>query len=62
MAAKDKKVELTEVFIKLLVTFLEPSETSKMELLVKIVNSIKPLITKGSILDVWLGSKYTSVF
>ena len=44
--------------------FLESSQTSKMEPFVKIVNSIKLLIifTKGFILDVWLGSKYTPVF
>ena len=44
--------------------FLEPSQISKMELFVKIVNSIKPLtiFTKVLILDIRLGSKYNSVF
>ena len=64
MVAKAKKVKLTEACIKLLVVFLETSEISKMELFMKIVNSIKPLtiFTKGFILDVWLGSKHTSLF
>ena len=46
MAAKAKNVDLTKTFIL--------SQTFKMELFVKIVNSIKLLIifTKGSILDV----------
>ena len=54
IAAKAKKVELREVFIKILVAFLETSETSKMQLFVKLVNRIKPLtiFTKGFILDV----------
>ena len=40
----------------------EPSQTSTMEHFVKIINSLKPLIIfiKSSILDVWLGSEYTS--
>ena len=39
--------------------YLEPIQTSKIELFVKIVNSLMPLtiLTKSSILDVWLGSK-----
>ena len=54
MAAKAKNVELAEAFIEALVTFLEPSQTSKMELFVKIINGIKLLtiFTKSSILDV----------
>ena len=53
-----------KLLLKLLVAFLEPSETSKMELYVKIVNDIKLLtiFTESSILDFWMGSKYTSVF
>ena len=43
-------------------TDLQSSQTSKMELFAKIVNGWKPLFifTKGSILDLWLGSEYTS--
>ena len=55
MAAKAKKIELTEAFIEaFLVRFLEPSQTSKIEPFVKIVSSIKLLtiFTKGFILDV----------
>ena len=54
MAAEAKKAKLTQGFSKLSVAFLEPSELSKMELFVKIVDYIKPLtvFTKGSILDV----------
>ena len=53
-----------KLLLKLLVVLLEPGETSKMELFVKIVNNIKLLtiFTKSSILDIWMGSKYTSVF
>ena len=40
MAAKAKNVELTEAFIEVLVGFLEPSQTSEMELSVKIVNAL----------------------
>ena len=40
MAAKAKNVELTEAFIEALVAFLEPSQTSEMELFVKIVNAL----------------------
>ena len=42
--------------------YLEPIQTSKMELFVKIVNSLMPLtiLTKSSILDVWLSSKNTT--
>ena len=49
--------------LKLLVAILLPSQASKMEQFVKIVNGIKLLtvFTKSSILDVWMGSKYTSV-
>ena len=40
----------------------EPSQKSKMELFAKIINGLKLLniLTKGSILDIWLGSEYTS--
>ena len=53
-----------KLLLKLLVTFLKPSQTSKMEIVVKIVNGNKLLtiFKKSSILDVWMGSKYTSVF
>ena len=39
--------------------YLEPIQTSKMELFLKIVNSLTPLtiLTKSSILDVWPGSE-----
>ena len=39
-----------------------PSRASNMELLAKIVNGWKPftVFAKSSILDVWLGSEYTS--
>ena len=45
-----KYFEKTEVY-------LEPIEISKMELFVKIINSLMPLtiLTKCSIVDVWLG-------
>ena len=41
-----------KLLLKLLVTFLEPSQTSKMELFAKIVNGIKLLtiFTNSSIL------------
>ena len=41
-----------KLFLKLLVTFLEPSQTSKIELFVKIVNGNKLLtiLAKSSIL------------
>ena len=40
-------------------SYLEPSQLSKMKLFAKIVNSFQPLtiLAKGSILDVWLGSE-----
>ena len=43
-----------KLLLKLLVVLLEPDETSKMELFVKIVNNIKLLtiFTKSSILDI----------
>ena len=43
-----------KLLLKLLVVLLEPSETSKMELFVKIVSDIKLLtiFTKSSILDI----------
>ena len=43
-----------KLLLKLLVVLLEPGETSKMELFVKIVNNIKLLtiFTKSSILDI----------
>ena len=49
--------------LKLLVAILQPSQASKMEQFVKIVHGIKLLtvFTKSSLLDVWMGSKYTSV-
>ena len=52
MAAEAKKVKFTEACIMLLVAFLETSEISKIELFLKIVNSIKLLtiFTKGIIL------------
>ena len=64
MDAKAKKVKLTETFIEAFSGIFRTSQTSKMELFVKIFNSIKPLtiFAKGSILNVWLSSKYTSVF
>ena len=54
MAAKAKKLNSQKLLLKLLVAFLEPSQTSKMEPFVKIVKSIKLLIifAKGFILDV----------
>ena len=54
MAAKAKNVELKKLLLKIFVAFLEPSQTSKMEFFVKIVNGIKLLtmFTKSSILDV----------
>ena len=53
-----------ELLLELLVLFSEPGQTSKMELFVKIVNSIKLLTisTKSFNLDTWMGSKYTSSF
>ena len=64
MATKAKNVELTEAFIEALVVLLQPSQTSKMEHFLKIVSGIKLLtiFIKRSILDVSVGSKYTSVF
>ena len=58
------KLNLQKLLLKLLVEVLETNQTSKMELFVKIVNAIKSLtiFTKGFILDVWMGFKYTSVF
>ena len=43
--------------------YSEPSQTSKMELCVKLVNSLQPLtlFLKNSILDVWLGCEYASI-
>ena len=54
MAAKAKKLNSQKLLLKLLVAFLEPSQTSMMEPFVKMVDSIKLLIifTKGFILDV----------
>ena len=43
MAAEAKNVESQKLLLKLLVAFLEPSQTSKIELFVKIVNGIKLL-------------------
>ena len=42
--------------------YLEPYQTSKMEIFAKIANAWKPLIifAKCSILDVWEGSEYAS--
>ena len=42
----------------------QPSQTSKMELLAKIVNSwnLLTISAKTYILDVWLGSEYACVF
>ena len=42
--------------------YLEPLQTSKLELFAKIVNGFKPLtvFSKSSILDVSSGSKYAS--
>ena len=47
-----KYLQMTEVY-------LEPIQTSKIELFVKTVNSLMPLtiLTNCSILDAWLGSK-----
>ena len=58
------KLNLQKLLLKLLVEVLETNQASKMELFVKIVNGIKSLtiFTKGFILDVWMGFKYTSVF
>ena len=44
--------------------YSETSQTSKMEILLKIVNVINSLtfFAESSILDVWLGSKYESVY
>ena len=41
----------------------EPYQTSKTKLFAETVNSWKPLtiLVKSSILDVWLGSEYTTV-
>ena len=49
---KLKMLNSQKLFLKLLVTFLEPSQTSKMELFVKIVNGNKLLtiFAKSSIL------------
>ena len=53
-----------KLLLELLVLFSEPGQTSKTELFVKIVNSIKLLtiFTKSFNLDTWMGSKYTSAF
>ena len=50
---KLKRLNSQKLLFKLLVVLLEPSQTSKMETFVKIVNSIKLLtiFTKDSILD-----------
>ena len=42
--------------------YLEPSQTSKMELFMKTVNDFQLLTNyaKSFVLDVWLGSQYTS--
>ena len=54
MAAKTKILNAKKLLLKLLVAFSELSQTSKMELFVKIVNGIKLLtiFTKSCILDV----------
>ena len=44
MAAKAKKLNSQKLLLKLLVAFLEPSQTSKMQPFVKMVASIKLLI------------------
>ena len=64
MAAKAKNVNSQKLLLKHLVAFLELSQTSKIDVFVILVNVIKLLtiFTKSSILDVWMGSKYTSVF
>ena len=51
-----------QVIYHWLILLLELNQTSKMKFFVKIANGSKPLTisTKGSILDVWLGSKYVS--
>ena len=42
----------------------EPSQTSNMDLFAKIINGWKTLtiFAKRSILDIWLGSEYASVW
>ena len=56
---KLKMLNSEKPLLELLVAFLEPGQTSKMELLVKIANGIKLLtiFTKSSVLDIWMGSK-----
>ena len=56
---KLKMLNSEKPILELLVAFLEPGQTSKMELLVKIANGIKLLtiFTKSSVLDIWMGSK-----
>ena len=43
--------------------YLEPSQTSNMELLKKIANGFKPFLIfpNSSILDIWLSTEYASV-
>ena len=58
-----KMLNSQKVLLELLVVFLEPGQTFKAELFVKIVNGIKlTILTKSSIFNVWLGSQYTSTF
>ena len=61
---KLKMLNTQKLLLEVLVAFSEPGQTSKMELFVKIVNDVKLLtiFKKSSILDVWMGSKYTSAF
>ena len=44
--------------------YSEPCQTFKMDQFPKLVNSWKPLaiLTKSSILDIWQGSEYASVY
>ena len=53
-----------KLLLELLVVFSEPNQAFEMELFVKIVNGIKlvTIFTKSSILDTWIGSKYSSTF
>ena len=64
MAAKLKMLNSQKLLLELLVAFLEPDQKYEFELFVEVVNGIKLLIifTKSSVLDVWMGSKYTSTF
>ena len=63
MFYKDMSLDLSfSVTIKQLEACSEPSRTSKMKFLMKIINGWKTLTTfaKSAILDVWLGFKYAS--